>query len=127
MKKRMHEASAFGNGRGERIRTSDLTVPNRALYQAEPRPVQQVFECKVPSCLSQTASLVVSVTVAVAVAVEVAVGVGPGPPSSLIAKTSSHVLPGGGAPGGVEDGHRADGGDVLLRSVPWCAAFRRGW
>ncbi len=29
----------FGvNGRGERIRTSDLTVPNRALYQAEPRP-----------------------------------------------------------------------------------------
>ncbi len=25
-------------GRGERIRTSDLTVPNRALYQAEPRP-----------------------------------------------------------------------------------------
>ena len=26
------------NGRGERIRTSDLTVPNRALYQAEPRP-----------------------------------------------------------------------------------------
>jgi hypothetical protein len=28
-------------GRGERIRTSDLTVPNRALYQAEPRPVRQ--------------------------------------------------------------------------------------
>ena len=26
------------NGRGERIRTSDLSVPNRALYQAEPRP-----------------------------------------------------------------------------------------
>ena len=26
------------SGRGERIRTSDLTVPNRALYQAEPRP-----------------------------------------------------------------------------------------
>ena len=25
-------------GRGERIRTSDLSVPNRALYQAEPRP-----------------------------------------------------------------------------------------
>jgi hypothetical protein len=24
--------------RGERIRTSDLSVPNRALYQAEPRP-----------------------------------------------------------------------------------------
>ena len=29
------------NGRGERIRTSDLTVPNRALYQAEPRPDKQ--------------------------------------------------------------------------------------
>ena len=27
-----------GNGRGERIRTSDLTAPNRALYQAELRP-----------------------------------------------------------------------------------------
>ena len=27
-----------GNNRGERIRTSDLSVPNRALYQAEPRP-----------------------------------------------------------------------------------------
>ena len=26
-------------GRGERIRTSDLSVPNAALYQAEPRPV----------------------------------------------------------------------------------------
>ena len=25
-------------GRGEKIRTSDLSVPNRALYQAEPRP-----------------------------------------------------------------------------------------
>ena len=25
-------------GRGERIRTSDLCVPNAALYQAEPRP-----------------------------------------------------------------------------------------
>jgi hypothetical protein len=27
------------NGRGERIRTSGLLVPNQALYQAEPRPV----------------------------------------------------------------------------------------
>ena len=27
-----------GNGRGERIRTSGLTDPNRALYQAELRP-----------------------------------------------------------------------------------------
>jgi len=26
------------NGRGKRIRTSDLSVPNRALYQAEPCP-----------------------------------------------------------------------------------------
>jgi hypothetical protein len=26
------------NGRGEWIRTTGLTVPNRALYQAEPRP-----------------------------------------------------------------------------------------
>jgi hypothetical protein len=25
-------------GRGERIRTSDPSVPNRVLYQAEPRP-----------------------------------------------------------------------------------------
>ena len=29
------------NGRGERIRTSDLTVPNRALYQTEPRPANR--------------------------------------------------------------------------------------
>ena len=40
-------------GRGERIRTSDLTVPNRALYQAEPRPdevllLAAVFEDAVP-------------------------------------------------------------------------------
>lgn len=27
-----------GFGRGERIRTSGLLVPNQALYQAEPRP-----------------------------------------------------------------------------------------
>jgi hypothetical protein len=26
------------SGRGDWIRTSDLSVPNRALYQAEPRP-----------------------------------------------------------------------------------------
>ena len=26
------------SGRGERIRTSDPSVPNRVLYQAEPRP-----------------------------------------------------------------------------------------
>ena len=40
--KQIEKASeeAFKNGRGERIRTSDLTVPNRALYQAEPRPVK---------------------------------------------------------------------------------------
>jgi hypothetical protein len=30
-------------GRGERIRTSDLTVPNRALYQAEPRPDKEMI------------------------------------------------------------------------------------
>ena len=33
----------FINGRGERIRTSDLTVPNRALYQTEPRPVNELL------------------------------------------------------------------------------------
>ncbi len=36
------------NGRGERIRTSGLTVPNGALYQTEPRPVnsnQSVGHC----------------------------------------------------------------------------------
>jgi hypothetical protein len=26
------------SGRGERIRTSDPSVPNRVLYQTEPRP-----------------------------------------------------------------------------------------
>ena len=30
-----------GIGRGDWIRTSDLSVPNRALYQAEPRPDMQ--------------------------------------------------------------------------------------
>ena len=40
---RAQKKAAFSDGllvygRGERIRTSDLTVPNRALYQAEPRP-----------------------------------------------------------------------------------------
>src|SRR5262249_21262085 len=32
------KTSLTDNGRGERIRTSDLSVPNRALYQTEPRP-----------------------------------------------------------------------------------------
>jgi hypothetical protein len=31
------------DGRGGKIRTCDLTVPNRALYQAEPRPVILTF------------------------------------------------------------------------------------
>ena len=31
-------------GRGERIRTSDPSVPNRVLYQAEPRPDKSVKE-----------------------------------------------------------------------------------
>ena len=30
------------DGRGDWIRTSDLSVPNRALYQAEPRPAVAV-------------------------------------------------------------------------------------
>ena len=30
--------AGYLHGRGERIRTSDLSVPNAALYQAEPRP-----------------------------------------------------------------------------------------
>jgi hypothetical protein len=30
-------------GRGERIRTSGLLVPNQALYQAEPRPDSLTF------------------------------------------------------------------------------------
>ena len=33
----------FVNGRGERIRTSDLSIPNRALYQTEPRPADQTM------------------------------------------------------------------------------------
>jgi hypothetical protein len=36
-------------GRGERIRTSGLLVPNQALYQAEPRPdyrkVHSILAC----------------------------------------------------------------------------------
>jgi hypothetical protein len=31
-------------GRGERIRTSDPSVPNRVLYQAEPRPDRRPIE-----------------------------------------------------------------------------------
>ena len=38
VKELIHSFTFGFNGRGERIRTSDLTVPNRALYQAEPRP-----------------------------------------------------------------------------------------
>ena len=56
MKKRTHIASAFfENGRGERIRTSDLTVPNRALYQAEPRPDKSITKSRLRSDLSQFA------------------------------------------------------------------------
>ena len=38
-KNRPREEPVSVGGRGERIRTSDLSVPNAALYQAEPRPV----------------------------------------------------------------------------------------
>ena len=34
----------YGCGRGERIRTSDLSDPNAALYQAEPRPDSAVIK-----------------------------------------------------------------------------------
>lgn len=33
----------YANGRGERVRTSGLSVPNRVLYQAELRPVGVVY------------------------------------------------------------------------------------
>jgi hypothetical protein len=36
-------------GRGERIRTSDPSVPNRVLYQAEPRPDLSVRANREPS------------------------------------------------------------------------------
>ncbi len=39
--------------RGERIRTSDLSVPNRALYQAEPRPAKKNSHCKQPTPIGQ--------------------------------------------------------------------------
>jgi hypothetical protein len=39
--------------RGERIRTSDLSVPNRALYQAEPRPAKKNSHCKQPTRIGQ--------------------------------------------------------------------------
>ena len=45
--------AAFGNGRGEKIRTSDLTVPNRALYQAEPRPDKSIYESRLRQEISQ--------------------------------------------------------------------------
>jgi hypothetical protein len=34
------------SGRGERIRTSGLCVPNAALYQAEPHPVPSFIKTK---------------------------------------------------------------------------------
>ena len=36
------------DGRGERIRTSGLLVPNQALYQAEPRPVDSSLAASLP-------------------------------------------------------------------------------
>ena len=38
LRRRMVLKTGKMNGRGERIRTSGLLVPNQALYQAEPRP-----------------------------------------------------------------------------------------
>ncbi len=34
---------AAGSGRGDWIRTSDISLPKRALYQAEPRPVSHIM------------------------------------------------------------------------------------
>ena len=38
MTKAHYPVGLLSNGRGDWIRTSGLSVPNRALYQAEPRP-----------------------------------------------------------------------------------------
>lgn len=43
-----------GDGRGERIRTSGLLVPNQALYQAEPRPDER--KAAKPSIYHEVAS-----------------------------------------------------------------------
>ena len=43
----------LSNGRGERIRTSDLTVPNRPRYQTALRPVNRNTEFRLPGRLSQ--------------------------------------------------------------------------
>jgi hypothetical protein len=45
------------NGRGDWIRTNDLSVPNRALYQAEPRPVMNAYHSGAIDRLSKQQSL----------------------------------------------------------------------
>ena len=47
-KARAKRAFRLRSGRGDWIRTSDLSVPNRALYQAEPRPEAAKPECSTP-------------------------------------------------------------------------------
>src|ERR1035441_3842330 len=68
---RTHEKSAFwcpqkidfvgfirGLGRGGRIRTFDLLVPNQALYQAEPRPDVSSLVCCTPVAQARTIEFV---------------------------------------------------------------------
>ncbi len=46
------------DGRGGRIRTSDLLVPNQALYQAEPRPEVSILVCCTPPTQARTIEFV---------------------------------------------------------------------
>ena len=41
------------SGRGDWIRTNDLSVPNRALYQAEPRPEMKPYDSRAFVLLSK--------------------------------------------------------------------------
>src|ERR1017187_8576411 len=47
-----------GFGRGGRIRTFDLLVPNQALYQAEPRPDVSSLVCCTPYAQARTIEFV---------------------------------------------------------------------
>src|SRR5450755_2487306 len=52
----VHQREGFG--RGGRIRTFDLLVPNQALYQAEPRPELSSLVCCTPYTQARTIEFV---------------------------------------------------------------------
>ena len=79
MRLRPSERSERIDGRGGRIRTGDLVVPNDARYQAAPRPDKRGSITPIPFCLNRLPPLVSRLQPIVSVSGHAAPTYAPGP------------------------------------------------